>query len=92
MLFALFALPETAIHMNSATGQTAQEIDTHLGQHASKASFRKAYRSNLFYVRHAHVQGGGMKQWITTLLFQFEYIIDPLVLAAVGIFGICLGW
>lgn len=92
LVCCVFGLPETALPAGRDTGETAQEIDAHLGKHVAKVSYKKALAHNLFYARHPNVLGGGPKRWFTYFLFQFEYILDPLVLAAVGIFGICLGW
>ncbi|KAB5580252.1 major facilitator superfamily domain-containing protein [Coniochaeta sp. 2T2.1] len=92
LVLTLFGMPESAGPALADNGETAQETDARLGTHTSRISYKQALGPNLFYARHPNVQGGGPKCWVTYFLFQFEYILDPLVLAAVGLFGICLGW
>ncbi|KAF4552415.1 Hypothetical protein D9617_10g073960 [Elsinoe fawcettii] len=96
LVLALFTMPETSFDRNIAFGTTAAEIDERISRDHSgdkpRLSILTQTRKNLFYRTHPHITGGGLRMWIVSFVMQFEFILDPLILFAAGIYGMFLTW
>ncbi|KAF7552156.1 hypothetical protein G7Z17_g4508 [Cylindrodendrum hubeiense] len=91
-----FFCPETAFNQEIEAGATAAEVDeaiiSQTGGTVRAQSSLRTLQQNSFYLRHPHVRGGGARQWFLSFLLQVEYMFDPIVLLAAGMWGIALAW
>ncbi|KAH7357522.1 major facilitator superfamily domain-containing protein [Pyrenochaeta sp. MPI-SDFR-AT-0127] len=89
-------MPETAFILEAGTDATAASLDEQLSEAILdtniRNSFTVAVRKGTLYLRHPHVQGGGIKKWLTTFVHQLEFILDPIVLCTGGLWGIVMSW
>ncbi|KAJ4192946.1 hypothetical protein NW767_010476 [Fusarium falciforme] len=90
----LFFCPETAYIQDIADNANAADVDDDIRRHTDgkKQSAMKSLKQNLFYLRHPHVRGGGLRQWVLSFLLQIEYTFNPTVLLSSGMWGISLAW
>ncbi|KAH7134871.1 major facilitator superfamily domain-containing protein [Dendryphion nanum] len=96
LAIAIPLLPETAFTLEGSTGATAAFLDNQLKETVAGRSMRQgllpAIKKGTLYVKHPHVRGGGIKQWFSTFFYQFEFLIDPIVLCTGGLWGIVMSW
>lgn len=90
----LFFCPETAYIQDIADNANAADVDDDIRRNTDgkKQSAMKSLTQNLFYLRHPHVRGGGLRQWVLSFLLQIEYTFNPTVLLSSGMWGISLAW
>ncbi|SPO03691.1 related to HOL1 protein [Cephalotrichum gorgonifer] len=90
------ACPETAFELYIADGSTGADVDADILRHSEAGGPRQStittMRRNIIYFKHPHVRGGGIKQWVLSFLLQVEFLFDPIVLFASGLWGICIAW
>ncbi|KAH6618442.1 major facilitator superfamily domain-containing protein [Boeremia exigua] len=96
LLTAILLLPETSFTQSGSTGVTAGVLDEQLSEAASSQNHRKAFstalREGILYLRHPHIQGGGIKQWVNTFSRHLPFIVDPIALCCAGLWGIVQSW
>ncbi|KAF5563955.1 major facilitator superfamily transporter [Fusarium phyllophilum] len=91
-----FFCPESAFNVEIEAGATSADVDadildqtTGLGRTQSSLT---TWKQNSFYLRHPHVRGGGLRQWLLSFLLQIEFMFDPIVILSAGMWGIVLAW
>ncbi|XEV01408.1 hypothetical protein FSHL1_006695 [Fusarium sambucinum] len=95
-LTLLLFCPETAFNIQIDSGATGADVDAdildHTTGHGQRQNSITTWRQNSFYLKHPHVRGGGVRQWVLSFLLQIEYTFDPIVILSAGMWGIVLSW
>ncbi|KAF7679746.1 hypothetical protein GT037_001397 [Alternaria burnsii] len=96
-LFTTMALlPETTFIQDGFVGVTAGALDDRISGSISGRNVHKPFlstlRKGILSWKHPHVHGGGIKQWLRTLIRHLPFIVDPIVLCCAGLWGIVQSW
>lgn len=76
----------------SGKGTHVEAMESAEGHSSVTAPAKFSYSTNVLFIRHRNIEGGGIKKLLYIAVLPFGFLLVPAALFAAILYGIVLGW